>query len=415
MTFSESVRPITTLQVGLLGHPHGNKVRDDSLNFSSKLIKPANDLFGLVTPSDGDFSVYVDYLRKKFSVPIELAAFVSDSPSFTDRVKYLPYTLIDFIILNVEDKKLKGRYVCGLCKGDYYSLCSVQTTNGLVHVLFCNDLKKFEKDFFDLPVEIKRGVFSLKKTMNGTVLSPLPLSSVTTPILNQDLLTELDEEINAFVLKEKVYRENELDYKRGILLYGLPGNGKTTLVKYFLSTLHKKSKQGIIGIIANSKDDGDLSFVKSFIANEEVKEELKIIVLEDIDGVDYSIRSSLLNLLDGVGTINKTIFIATTNFPEKLDVALRNRPSRFDSYYEIELPNEQSRHHFLTFYFPDLKGKELIDSVNKTNGFPGSYFKELFILTKLHEIPVSKAIIRLERKMKIFEEFNKNNGTSYIG
>ena len=131
------------------------------------------------------------------------------------------------------------------------------------------------------------------------------------------------------------------------------------------------------------------------------KNSKKVIVFEDVDCVrDYQ-RSELLNLLDGINSTHKTLYLATTNYPERLDAALTKRPSRFDQKYFISLPGNDMRVKFLQYFFPDENEGSVNHAAQKTEGFSGAMFKEVFILTGLQDIGMDEAIEKMKEQMGI--------------
>jgi hypothetical protein len=68
----------------------------------------------------------------------------------------------------------------------------------------------------------------------------------------------------------------------------------------------------------------------------------------------------LLNILDGIGQMENTIYLATTNYPEKLKERILNRPSRFDRRYKIEKPDSNIR----KFYFEKKLRDEDLKNIN---------------------------------------------------
>lgn len=132
-----------------------------------------------------------------------------------------------------------------------------------------------------------------------------------------------------------------LSHKIGILLSGNPGTGKTSLAKMIATKYNLK----IVKISFNS--------VSKLINNDSFLNELNnsMVLIEDIDCMvtsrtgsdDSSYKENfqaLLQLLDGIKTFKKTIFVATTNYEERLDKALI-RDGRFDIKIRMDDINEK--------------------------------------------------------------------------
>ena len=150
------------------------------------------------------------------------------------------------------------------------------------------------------------------------------------------------EDIKIFFEKDtkKLYKDMGILYKRGIILYGDPGNGKTAMIREIIRQLHK------ITVIIINPNTPRITFVLSELIDT-LKEKHAIIVIEDIDSViNRANRSELLNILDGVNMKSGVYFIGTTNYPEKIDPAFVNRSGRFDRLYKIPNPNENIRKAF---------------------------------------------------------------------
>jgi SpoVK/Ycf46/Vps4 family AAA+-type ATPase len=120
-----------------------------------------------------------------------------------------------------------------------------------------------------------------------------------------------------------------------------------------------------------------------------------IVVLEDIDsfvGKDRSYSETmLLNFLDGVSSCDGIVTIATTNYPEKLQERITNRPSRFDRRYEVGKPNAETRRFYIEqkLQKDDLKTIDISEIIDKTEGFTIDHLKEyllsVFVLGYSHE------------------------------
>ena len=89
----------------------------------------------------------------------------------------------------------------------------------------------------------------------------------------------------------------------------------------------------------------------------------------------------MLNILDGVKQIENVVYIATTNYPEKLQERITNRPSRFDRRYEVQMPSGEIREAYIKNKLTDedLKKIDIKKWVELTDGMSLSHLKELVI------------------------------------
>jgi hypothetical protein len=168
--------------------------------------------------------------------------------------------------------------------------------------------------------------------------------------------------------------------KRGILLYGAPGTGKTLTVMYLASRM-----EGRTLIIATGLSMGSIGTIGQFariLAPATV-------VVEDVDLIAQErglpgqqttpILFDLLNQLDGLADDADVLFILTTNRPDILEPALAARPGRVDLVVELPMPDAAGRARLLELYARglDLDGVDLASYVEKTNGASPAYIKEL--------------------------------------
>ena len=195
----------------------------------------------------------------------------------------------------------------------------------------------------------------------------------------QDILKDIQD----FWDRRDKYREYNFIHKRGILMYGEPGCGKSGIIQLIAKQLIENN-----GIIINIKDQDDVDFFIDFIATFRKIEPNRplIVLLEDLDSIagesNYS-TSKLLNILDGVKQIEDVVYIATTNYPEKLQERITNRPSRFDRRYKVELPNEEIREAYIRHKLKedDLQKVDIQEWVKRTEGMSLSHLKEVVIST----------------------------------
>jgi hypothetical protein len=158
-----------------------------------------------------------------------------------------------------------------------------------------------------------------------------------------DMATEVVlADVRTFWDSEARYRQHGLLYKRGILMWGSPGSGKTVAVKLLMQDL---VKQGGIVIIASNVGLTTLALkaIKRIEAHRNI-----IVVFEDIDEIiNFNGEANVLSLLDGETSIDRVLNLATTNYPERLGARIINRPSRFDRRVYVGMPSEAARRVYL--------------------------------------------------------------------
>src|ERR1035437_9323489 len=161
--------------------------------------------------------------------------------------------------------------------------------------------------------------------------------------LPQDIKTEIKGLVENFLSSKDFYLQNRIPWKRGILLYGKPGNGKTSIIRTIISAYNFKP----VTIAAGANND---SIHEAFSYAEEQSPSL--LYFEDLDSLLESVDiSSFLNLMDGISAKNGLLVLATANEIKKLKANITDRPSRFDRKFEIPLPNAEMAYIYLKRWF----------------------------------------------------------------
>lgn len=236
-------------------------------------------------------------------------------------------------------------------------------------------------------VELPGGVYNYERS---THLLPERLEPTN---LRQDsyhrlpgVFDPLSEDINNFVKGESIYRQLGFQYRRGILLFGSPGNGKTSLIREILKT-HFTAKD----LVIFADRVPSRHFVR--VMRETLAQRFKVIVFEELAAtLKGSALDQTLAFLDGELSLDRCLILATTNYPEQLPGNIVDRPSRFDKLYRLSDPNENGRKILLQNYL----GMEIeTQDIEATEGLSAAALREVCLLVKLRSVSISEAAKQL--------------------
>lgn len=204
------------------------------------------------------------------------------------------------------------------------------------------------------------------------------------------------EEMKAFQGMRQQFAKHGFLHKRGILLYGPPGGGKTSTIQLLLDLV--VNEHGGVAVLIDRPQFATacLQVFRSVEPDRQV-----IGILEDLDAlVENYGESQYLALLDGESQVDRVIYVATTNYPERLDVRFVDRPSRFDTIRYIGMPSPAARKVYFEAKVPEMAGAVVQKFVSASEGYSVAHMRELIILTQCFGQTLEQAKTRLD-KMKV--------------
>jgi SpoVK/Ycf46/Vps4 family AAA+-type ATPase len=271
------------------------------------------------------------------------------------------------------------------------------------------------------PYPVNPGVWSIQKVGGRFVL--LKTSFVKDDILSSFIHTkEITDKINSFFNKLDIYKKYGIEIpKRGILLYGPPGSGKTTVINRVVELYSSQERTAIVVWPTDKFEAHEVKdFIKSFSYE---KVDKLILVAEDIGGTEIdNVRmrsdSSLLSLLDNQEKTFKTpiLIIATTNFPEVFLGNLTNRPQRFDDKIEVGYPLKEARSELLKFFAKEEISEEVVSYIQSKacEKFSPAHIKECVIRSAIYDKTLLQTLKEIAGEIASYEKaFSKTKSVGF--
>ena len=205
-------------------------------------------------------------------------------------------------------------------------------------------------------------------------------------------LDKIRKHIDHFEENKSLYDSKQLLYKTGILLFGSPGTGKSSLAKA-IATEYARS---IISVDMSNIENINFAELASLINNDDYDE--YVVLMEDIDTLYLDRKdqteeqaklfndsiNKMLQFLDSNSSPNNVIFVATTNYRDRLDAALL-RDGRFDIQVEVKGLEYKDVHNIVESFGVDKSlTNKICDEYNEDTGEEG--YDHLFNQSKLQNL-----------------------------
>lgn len=286
---------------------------------------------------------------------------------------------------------------------------TISPTGEFVQFKYVEDNKKVT------PTIVEPGIWSITPETGSLTLYKTEFSKEN--ILSSFSHTEMiSRKINSFFSKLDIYKKYGIEVpKRGMLLYGPAGTGKTSSLK-FVANSHVSD--GKTAVLLWPTDKVGAHDVKELTKSFEYKGVEKLILIaEDLGGVEVEevkmeSRSSLLALLDNQEKTFKipTLILATTNHPEVFNGNLTNRPGRFSDKIEVGFPNASARKELFKFYLKEKVTDELLETITqkKYEEFTPAHIQEVLLRSELYDLTIEDTVEEIAQEIKKYKTMFKD-------
>lgn len=220
----------------------------------------------------------------------------------------------------------------------------------------------------------KAGGYELDYKEESFANSEMKMKSDELFDFNSPAALEFRRMVKDFYDSRKRVESLNLLHKKGILVMGPPGSGKSTLIHQEIERL---KAEGHVAFMSQSPYRLR-ECIRSFREKEPDREIM--VVIEDIDEVvRYSGEHEILEMMSGINAPDHVLFVATANNPERLSAKLR-RPGRLGYDITVPNPNADMRQRYLIM---KSEAKMSLPQVNKivqlSEGMSFGHLREIIV------------------------------------
>ena len=207
---------------------------------------------------------------------------------------------------------------------------------------------------------------------------------------NSDVMN-LQKTVLDFFKNRSIYEENKVRHKGASLVFGSPGNGKSSLIMNLINRPDFE-KVYVIFIPKHMSFKSLEGFKESFNGHD------TLIIMEEMTERMGNGTEDILNFLDGYSSWNNCYVLATTNYPEVLPPNLIDRPGRFNNLVEIKPPTDDQKVFFLKQ--KGFSDEDIAKILVKAKDFSLDYIAQLALTAKIQKLPLIESLTILENNKK---------------
>lgn len=264
--------------------------------------------------------------------------------------------------------------------------------NGYIQYLMRGDAYTFSGPI-KLAESIDPGVYKVSSQFGSMVFSPHGILSDELIELPTAVYQQVIGDVSKFwtgAMKQRFSKYN-LVYKRGILLHGPPGTGKTCTI---IKVMEKIVSLG--GIVLLDPYPGHVSAAVKGIREIEGEDKPVLVVFEELEDIIDDYEHQLLQLLDGEDQVDNVVYLAATNHIDEIPPRIKFRPSRFSSVLEVGPLSDEARRHYLVskLHKDDFNHVDLDFWVEQTNGLTIDHLKDIIVSVLCFEHTIDDAVIK---------------------
>jgi hypothetical protein len=201
------------------------------------------------------------------------------------------------------------------------------------------------------------------------------------------------EDVNKFLSPEvrESFKRYGYIHRRGLLVHGKPGSGKSCVFQQIAKHLIETG-----GVVLNDVRPDNISNAIALIRRGN-KDQTIMIVLEEFEDLIRNWEATLLQLMDGSNTVPNVLWLASTNYIDKIPDRFKVRPSRFARVIRLNAPGKEVRRQYAeTFLKPeDLKRTDLDKLVSSTKGLVLDQLKDVLISMVCFDLSMEDAVGRV--------------------